>query len=117
MTRYLPIAMLALGLVLLSTSFASAQALDRHVPDLAQACALDMDEAVETDIEPPAVSLGRCWKKFGVNMAIPGCTVYAQLPASCSIEPPEALLKWDLALFATSGQGLSPPLALPPPKA
>lgn len=114
MTRYLPIAMLALGLVLLSTSFASARTMEQPAPTLVQVCVLDM---AETTLDTPPDSLGRCWKVFGMNMAIPGCSVYAQLPANCAIEPPQPDSGWDAALPLLASDGLSPPLALPPPKA
>lgn len=117
MTRFLPIAMLALGLILVSTSFASAQAVDRHAPDLVQNCALDMAEATETVAEPPAEAFGRCWKKFGVNMAIPGCTVHAQLPSTCAIEPPRSGPNWEPTSVLIASEGLAPPLASPPPRA
>lgn len=117
MTRFLPIAMLALGLVLLSTSFASAQTVDQHASDLATVCTLDMAGTAETAMEPPAEALGRCWKKLGVSMIVPGCTVHAQMPAACTVEPPRTKPAWESAAPLIVLEGIAPPLALPPPRA
>lgn len=111
MIRYLPILMVALGLLLVSTSFAAAQTSDPLRPAAQEVC----DAAIE--LEADGQKLGRCWKQIGLGILINGCKVHAALVQDEDTERPLPSPCWPSLADPVGYEGPSPPLDLPPPKA
>lgn len=114
MTRYLPILMVALGLFLVSTSFAAARA-DRAAPSEPGAICLDISAGTQPDAD--GQKLGRCWKQIGLGFLIAGCTVHAELPpAEPVLEPQPAPCRPPLT-DPVLLDGPPPSLDIPPSRA
>lgn len=114
MIRYLPILMVALGLLLVSTSFAAAQTDATLDAGNHEIC---LDPSVTSQAQLGEEKLGRCWKQAGLGILTYGCKVHAALPeAPCAVEQPHAP-SWSPLTDPVSYEGPSPPLVLPPPRA
>lgn len=118
MTRILPIIMLTVGLVLLSSSFAAAATTDAGTQPLAQWCALE-DQPGETvaAIERPGSQLARCWKKLALGILVSGCDGHAQLARDLEVEPKPLRAYWAMTQPLIDLVGVEPLLDLPPPRA
>lgn len=115
MFRYLPIVMLAFGLVLVSASFASAASLAAPASVDAQMClAAPADPGTAQTGEPKAE---RCWKKIGLGLFIPGCEIYAQIPRSAAIDTATMVHGWPVVAALLIGEDAPPLLDFPPPRA
>ncbi|WP_417579873.1 hypothetical protein [Pelagibacterium sp.] len=115
MIRYLPIIMLAFGLLLVSTSFASARTLDHLPVEQGQTCEVKGAKA-EAGTSVPA-KMTRCWKQFGLGILVPGCQFHAQLVRIDQPPVPEFSSSWPLPLDPTVNEGVAPLLDIPPPRA
>ncbi|SDG91546.1 hypothetical protein [Pelagibacterium luteolum] len=117
MTRILPIIMLTIGLVLLSSSFATAATTETHAMPLAQWCVLD-DQPTDTasPLDRPELMLGRCWKELALGMVVPGCKVHGQIPHACDIEPKQPQAHWAIIEPLIDRIGIEPFPVLPPPR-
>lgn len=113
MIRYLPILMVALGLLLVSTSFAHAQSSVRAPVDAAAVCRVTADSQAAAD----SPKLGRCWKQMGLGILVAGCKVHAQLPHDefSVAQRPEPC--WPPLTDPVLLDGPVPLLDIPPPRA
>lgn len=114
MTRYLPILMLALGLFLVSASFASVRAAE-PMPAAIGFCA-ELSAEPATDREIPE-KLGRCWKKMGLGTLIPGCHGHADIVRVEQPLVPDTLRCWPAPMDLVGDDGPPPLLDIPPPRA
>lgn len=112
MIRYLPIVMVALGLLLVSTSFAAAQSDVGQPADPAAVC-LDLAAHADSDGHEP----GRCWKEIGLGILIAGCTVHAELPREDFTLAPRPAPCWPPLADPVPLDDPAPPLDIPPPRA
>ena len=114
MTRYLPILMLALGLFLVSASFASVRAAEPR-PAATEFCAeLSAQPAVDREIPE---ELGRCWKKMGLGALIPGCHGPADIVRVEQPFVPDTHGCWPAPMDLVVDDGPPPLLDIPPPRA
>lgn len=111
MIRYIPILMVALGLLLLSTSFAAAKS-SAVSTGIAEKVCLDISAAMA---EPDQA--GRCWKQLGIGLLIPGCQAYANLTSDRVSSLPDAGVSWPSLANVAPREDRMPPLDLPPPRA
>lgn len=112
MIRYLPILMVALGLLLVSTSFAHAQTDAGGQADAGAICLVS-----ETHADLDDHKLGRCWKQMGLGILIAGCKVHAELPRDDFAVQPRPAPCWPPLTEPVLIDGPAPPLDIPPPKA
>lgn len=112
MIRYLPILMVALGLLLVSTSFARAQT-DAGVRT--EPGAICLVSETQTDLD--GHELGRCWKKIGLGILVAGCKMHAELPRDDFAVRPRPAPCWPPLVEPMLIDGPAPPLDIPPPKA
>ena len=115
MLRYLPIFVIALGLVLVSTSLAGAQT-GLATSDDAICHEMEGGEQAESVGNGHAKS-GRCWKSVGAGIVIPGCKVFAQTCAALAADFSADGSGWPPVVEPLVRPGLPPTLDLPPPKA
>jgi hypothetical protein len=115
MIRYLPILMLAFGLLLVSASFASARTPDAPRPDHAAVCVDVSAQSASLSAEP--AKLGRCWKQMGLGILIPGCQVHAELARIDQPAIPDGDTFWPVPLNLMGNDGPPARLDIPPPRA
>ncbi|MAN78743.1 MAG: hypothetical protein CML24_16540 [Rhizobiales bacterium] len=115
MIRYLPILMLAFGLLLLSASFASAQTPGESFSKQNNFCA-DASARIDAGLAPTA-KLGRCWKQMGLGILVPGCQLHAQLVSVPQPPIPDADRSWPAPMDLMAEDGPPPLLEIPPPQA
>ncbi|AEQ50436.1 hypothetical protein SAMN05428936_101325 [Pelagibacterium halotolerans] len=115
MTRYLPILMLAFGLLLVSASFASARAPETLPADVDSFC-LEASAKVAFGSEAPE-KLGRCWKQMGLGILVPGCQVHAHLARVEQPPKPDTQACWPTPRDIVVDDGPPPLLDIPPPRA
>ena len=115
MTRYLPILMLAFGLLLVSASFASARA-PETLPVGVDALCLDASAKVAFDSEAPE-KLGRCWKQMGLGILVPGCQLHADLARVEQPPKPDAHNCWPAPMELVIDDDPPQLLDIPPPRA
>src|SRR5690606_32772307 len=109
-----PILMVALGLFLVSTSFAAARADNAARPDPGAIC---LDIATEAEVEADGHRLGRCWKQMGPGILVAGCTVHAELPHTESVVEPQPAPCRPPMTDPVLLDGPPPSLDIPPPRA
>lgn len=111
MIRYLPIVMLAFGLVLLSASFAAA------APAPAGVGAMCV-EATTADPFETGQTTSRCWKQLGTGLLVPGgCPAHATLVETAATSRPDATPRWPQLEPFLCGESQPPELDHPPPRA
>lgn len=114
MIRFLPIVMVALGLLLVSTSFAAAQTGAAHEANTQEIC---LEPASASAFRLEDEKLGRCWKQIGLGILVHGCKLQVALPAEpCPMRQPPAP-GWAPLIDPVVYEGPSPPLDIPPPRA
>lgn len=119
MTRILPIIMLTIGLVLLSSSFATAATTEAGAEFSEQWCVLE-DRAtadIASSFDRPEPKLGRCWKELALGIVVPGCKVHLQLPQAWAVAPEQPVAQRASMPPPMALTGIEPVLDLPPPKA
>ncbi|RDE08924.1 hypothetical protein [Pelagibacterium lacus] len=111
MIRYLPIVMLAFGLVLLSASFAAA------APAPAGVGAMCIDPTAADPFET-GQKTSRCWKQLGSGLLVPGgCPVHATLVETEATARPDTGPGWPHLEPFPVGESQPPELDHPPPRA
>ncbi|WP_421952874.1 hypothetical protein [Pelagibacterium sp.] len=115
MIRYLPILMLAFGLLLVSASFASARTPDDR-PAEQNAFCYDASAEVAIGLDV-AEKLGRCWKKMGLGILVSGCQFHADLVHLEQPPKPDAHSCWPVPIDLAIDDGPPPLLDIPPPRA
>ncbi|WP_404406228.1 hypothetical protein [Pelagibacterium halotolerans] len=113
MSRFLPIVLLATGLLLIFTSFASANPTANAGPVENAICE---EVAADARVEP-STPKAHCWKKIGLGKVLPSCPTEHAIVAAITLpvqapraEPVFEPIARDVPLAAT---GFDPP----PPKA
>lgn len=117
MTRFLPIVLLAFGLVLAFSALAAAKA---PPPYGAQAGAICMEE----EPTPPSAETRqteqtamRCWKKLRTGLPVSACGPDPVLGLAFCLPAPERPALVASAVTPYSGRTSVPELHLPPPRA
>lgn len=111
MIRYIPILMVAFGLLLLSTSFAAANS-----PVVSTGVADEMCFVISAGVSEPDQA-SKCWKQLGAGLLIPGCKAYAELPSDRVSSLTDAGVSWPSLANVAPREDRIPPLDLPPPRA
>jgi hypothetical protein len=114
MNRYLPILLVALGLLLVSTSFAAAQTGAKIETTNGQVC---LDASTTFSPQSEGGKIHRCWKQLGLGILVNGCKTHIALPETAVAIGERPAPCWLFQTNPVPYEGPSPPLDLPPPKA
>ena len=114
MIRYLPILMLVLGLLLVSTSFAAAQT-GETMPGIEREMCVDIADNGAASLDEDWAE--RCWRQIGLGILVHSCQLVATLPDDCEPLEPRFVRVGTPPDRFTFREGDPPVLDVPPPRA
>lgn len=116
MFRILPVLMVALGLFLAVTSFASAGSPDKGDAAGFDLCAETVSENVAVLDQPIRPGLARCWRTVGIGIPVPSCQVEKGVTSMAETAVPQNNVGWPEIATALGHDAPAPLTDVPPPK-
>ena len=116
MFRILPVLMVALGLFLAVTSFASASSPDTGDATGLDLCAETTSESVAVLDQPIRTDLARCWRTVGMGIPVPSCQIEKGVTSTAENAVPQNNIGWPVIATALGHDAPAPLTDVPPPK-
>jgi hypothetical protein len=116
MFRILPVLMVALGLFLAVTSFASANTPEGVEAGRLDVCAEVAEHSVALLDQPARSDLARCWRTVGMGVPVPACQIEKGVTAATEKTVPRNDVGWPETVTAQGHDTPAPLTDVPPPK-